>query len=64
MANIAKLDFTAEEINERLSKVSDPIEVVQEAGNSETAVMSQKAVTDYVTTKIDNAIGGIENGTY
>lgn len=44
--NIVKLNYTADEINEKLGKVNDP---VQETGDSETAIMSQKAVTDYVT---------------
>lgn len=45
MANIVKLNYTADEINEKLGKVQDP---VQTTGYSETAVMSQKAVTEHV----------------
>ena len=45
MANIVKLNYTADEINEKLGKVDD---VVQTVGDSETAVMSQKATTEAV----------------
>ena len=48
MATIYKLDYTGEEINEKLGKVTD---AVQTTGDSETAVMSQAAVT----TAIDEA---------
>ena len=43
MASIVRLDYTADEINEKLGKVND---AVQTTGDSTTAVMSQKAVTD------------------
>jgi lysophospholipase L1-like esterase len=42
MANIVKLNYTAEEINERLGKVCDPVQTI---GDSEALVMSQRAVT-------------------
>ena len=45
MATIQKLSYTASEIDEKLGKIDD---VVQTTGNSETAVMSQKAVTDLI----------------
>ena len=45
MASIGKLNYTADEINEKLEKVNDP---VQTTGDSETLVMSQKAVTDTI----------------
>lgn len=51
MANIVKLNYTADEINEKLGKVDD---VVQSIGNSETAVMSQKAVTEQI-----QKVGGV-----
>lgn len=43
MANIYKLSYAASEINEKLGKITD---VVQTTGNSETVVMSQRAVTE------------------
>ena len=45
MANIAKLNYTIDEINEKLEKID---EVVQTTGDSETKVMSQKATTDAI----------------
>lgn len=42
MANIVKLDYTVDEINEKLGKIDD---VVQTVGDSDNKVMSQKAVT-------------------
>lgn len=59
MANIVKLNYTADEINERLGKVAD---AVQETGDSEIAVMSQKAVTNEIgKTTIVNEGGNFNN---
>lgn len=66
MATEFKLSYTANQINEKLGQIdnlsakinqlsSEKVEVVQITGNSETAVMSQKAVTDMK----DNMVGEI-----
>lgn len=50
MANIVKLNYTADEINEKLGRVA---EVVQTTGDSEMAVMSQKATTEAIAEKTE-----------
>lgn len=55
MANIAKLNYTADEINEKLDKVCD---VVQTAGHSETSVMSQSAVSNIFANALKKSASG------
>ena len=50
MANIVKLNYTADEINNKLGIID---KVVQTTGNSETAVMSQRAITDAIAEKME-----------
>lgn len=59
MATEYKLSYTASEIDAKLGKIDGLVEktsIVQVSGDSETAVMSQKAVTDAISQAVSNVM--------